>query len=82
MPTKRKQKNRARKSREADMSSDIENLDIMLDSNHFERGERRFSNSARRSESPRYNTLKFNESNSHSNSRENEIRDFAGNCHN
>ena len=39
MPTIRKQKNRARKSREADMLSDIENLDIMLGSNHFERDE-------------------------------------------
>ena len=39
MPTTRKQK-KARKSRGLDMLSDIENLDIMLGENHFERDER------------------------------------------
>ena len=39
MPTTRKQK-KARKSREAEMLSDIENLDIMLGGNHFDRNER------------------------------------------
>ena len=39
MPTTRKQK-KARKSREAEMLSDIENLDIMLGGDHFNRNER------------------------------------------
>ena len=39
MPTTRKQK-KTRKSREAEMLSDIENLDIMLGGNHFNRNER------------------------------------------
>ena len=50
MPTTRKQK-KARKSREAEMLSDIENLDIMLGGNHFirnERSESLNSNQARR----------------------------------
>ena len=50
MPTTRKQK-KARKSREAEMLSDIENLDIMLGGDHFirnERSESLNSNQARR----------------------------------
>ena len=50
MPTTRKQK-KARKSREAEMLSDIENLDIMLGGDHFNRNERSESlnsNQARR----------------------------------
>ena len=39
MPTTRKQK-KARKSRGLEMLSDIENLDIMLGENHFNRTER------------------------------------------
>ena len=49
MPTTRKQQSRARKSREADMLSDIENMDVLLDTNHFEREESEFSNSVRNS---------------------------------
>ena len=37
MPTTGKQKSKARKSREAHMLSDIENMDQMLGTNHFER---------------------------------------------
>ena len=50
MPTTRKQK-KARKSRETEMLSDIENLDIMLGGNHFSRDRRSeslYSNQARR----------------------------------
>ena len=50
MPTTRKQK-KARKSREVEMLSDIENLDIMLGGDHFNRNERSESlnsNQARR----------------------------------
>ena len=50
MPTTRKQK-KARKSREAEMLSDIEDLDIMLGGNHFNRNDRSESlnsNQARR----------------------------------
>ena len=53
MPTARKQK-KARKSRGIEMLSDIENLDIMLGDNHFNRSERDESpnnNCARRQES-------------------------------
>ena len=53
MPTTRKQK-KARKSREAEMLSDIENLDIMLGGSHFDRNERSesmYSNQAGRPES-------------------------------
>ena len=53
MPTTRKQK-KARRSREAEMLSDIENLDIMLGGNHFDRNERSesmYSNQAGRPES-------------------------------
>ena len=39
MPTTRRQK-KARKSRGIEMLSDIENLDIMLGENHFNRNER------------------------------------------
>ena len=77
MPTTRKQKSEARKSREVDMSSDMENMDIILGSNHVEREE-----AIRRPESSSYNALTNHDSNSHSNSRENEIKGFAGNGHN
>ena len=40
MPTSRKQKIKAGKSREADMLSDTENMDIMLGNNHVEREKR------------------------------------------
>ena len=42
MPTIRKQKSKARKSREADILSDIENLDIVLGGNRVEREESEF----------------------------------------
>ena len=50
MHTTRKQKSRARKSKEAEMLPDIENMDILLDSNRLERGESELSNSVRRPE--------------------------------
>ena len=56
MPTTRKQK-KARKPRETDMPSDIENIYTMLGGNHFEWDECKFSGSVRRPESPSYNTL-------------------------
>ena len=52
MPTTGKQTSKTGKLREADMLSDIENLDIMLGSNHQEREESELSNSVRRPESP------------------------------
>ena len=79
MPTTRKQKSKARKSREADMLSDIENLDLMFGSNHLEREESELSNSVRRPESPSWNALVNHDVNSHSNSREDENRVYAGN---
>ena len=47
MPTTRKQK-KARKSREADMFSDIKNLDVLLGGNHLERDDSKTSNFGRR----------------------------------
>ena len=64
------------------MFSDIGNLDIVLGGNYFERDGREFSNSVRRPASPSYKTSINKESNSHSNSKENEIRNFAGHGHN
>ena len=52
MTKTRKQKGRARKWREANMLSFIENLDIMRCSNHLEREGSEFSNTVRRPESP------------------------------
>ena len=59
MLTTRKQKRKARKSREADMLPDIENNHIMLGTNHFEREESDFSNFVRKPESPNYHTLGY-----------------------
>ena len=56
MPTTRKQK-KARKSREAEMLSNIENLDIMLSGNPLEREESEESNFGRMPENPSYDTL-------------------------
>ena len=70
MPTTKKQKSKARKSKEADVLSDIENLDIMFGSNHLEREESNFSNSVHRPECPRYNALVNHDVSSHSNSRD------------
>ena len=51
MPTTRKQK-KTRKSRGIEMLSDIENLDIMLEENHFNRNERDESLSSNRARRP------------------------------
>ena len=56
------------------MLSDIENLDIMLGSNHLEREESETSNSVHRPESPNYTALVNHDVNSHSNFKEDEIR--------
>ena len=54
----------------------------MLGSNHLDREESEISNSVRRPENPSYNALVNVDVNSHSNSREDEIRDYAGNSQN
>ena len=82
MPTTRKQKKRARKSREADMLSDIENLDIRLGGNRLEWEESEFSNSVRKPENLSYNALANHDVNSHSNSRDDEIWSYVGNGQN
>ena len=64
------------------MLSDLENMDIMLGSNHFEREVSEFENSASRHESPTYDALLDHNTNWHSYSGANEIRRFAGNCQN
>ena len=75
MPTTRKQK-KARKSR-VKMLSDIENLDVILGGNHLERDESETSNYCKSPESPSYGTLLNQDSNSHPNSHEAEIRTCA-----
>ena len=54
----------------------------MLDSNHYKREECELTNSVRRPESPSYNAFTNHTLYSHSNSRGNEIRGFAGNGQN
>ena len=44
MPTTRKQKTTARRSREADMLSDLENMDVMPGNDHVEREDIEFGN--------------------------------------
>ena len=71
MPTTRKQK-KTRKSRGIEMLSDIENLDIMLGENHFNRDERDeslSSNRARRPESTVEDEFENNDKNRHLDSR-------------
>ena len=80
MHTTRKEK-KATKSREQDMLSDIENLDIMLRENSLKREGSESSNLGRRPESPSYDTLMNQSVQSHSNSREAEIRSYARNGH-
>ena len=82
MPTTRKQKSKARKSRETDMLSDFENVDTLLCSNRREREQSEFSNSVRRPEIPSYNALVNHDVNSHCISREDEVSGFAGNGQN
>ena len=68
MPTTRKQK-KARKSRGIEMLSDLENLDIMLGENHFNRNERDgsvSSNFGRRPGSTSADELRNNDENRHS----------------
>ena len=78
MPSTRKQK-KARKSRVVDMLSYIENLNVMLGGNQLERDESETSNYGRRPQSPSYGTLLNQNSNSHRNSHETEIRTNAQN---
>ena len=46
------QKSKARRSREADMISDLENIDVMIGSGHSEKEDSEIGNSVRRPESP------------------------------
>ena len=81
IPSSRKQK-KARKSRVVDMLSDIENVDVMLGGNQLERDESETSNYGRRLQSPSYGTLLNQNSNSHPNSHETEIKTYAQNGQN
>ena len=81
MPTTRKQK-KARKSREAEMLSDIENIDIMLRGNHLERERSEFSDPIRGPDSSNYNAPENNGEDSYPNSRENISSDSANYGHN
>ena len=64
MPVTRKEKSKARRSREAEMISDLENMDVMIGSGHSGREDIEFGNSVRRPESHRYDALTDNNSNS------------------
>ena len=61
------------------MLSDIENPDIMLGGKNLQRKESENSNSVLGPESPSYNALVNNDVKTHSNSRKEEIRGYAGN---
>ena len=79
MSTSRKQK-KARKPRESDMLSDIENLDILLAGiTETEREESEPSNFGTRPDSPCYDASMNQNTNSHSNSREAEVRTYDQN---
>ena len=54
-------------------------MDVMIGSGLFQRENSEFGNSVRRPEIPSFDALIDHNSNSHSNSRENEIRGFTGN---
>ena len=64
------------------MLSELGNRDIMLDSNHLEREDIEFRHSASRPKIPNNDALLDRNSKSRTNSSENEIRLFVGNCHN
>ena len=70
MPTTRKQK-KARKSRGAEMLSDIKSLDNMSGGNHLEREESEYSDPSRRLGSPSDNAPEYGEENHYPKSREN-----------
>ena len=82
MLSTRKQKRKTRTSREAEMLSDLKNMDIMIGSNHFEGEDSEFGNTPRRPESLSYDALVDHNTNSFSNSGENKMRRFAGNGRN
>ena len=63
MPVTIKQKSKTRKSREADMISDLENMDVLIENSHYERADSEFGNSIRRPESPSYDALVDHNSN-------------------
>ena len=57
MLVSRKQKNRARRSRDADMILDQEKNDVMIGRGHYEGDDNEFGNSVRTFESPSYEIL-------------------------
>ena len=70
MPTTRQYKSKARKSRKAELISDLEKVDIMLGSDTFEREDSESGSSARRHEVPSYDALIDHNTYSYSYSRE------------
>ena len=61
------------------MILDLENMDMIIVSGHYEREDSEFGNSVRRPECLCYDALIDHNSNTLSNPRENEIGGFAGN---
>ena len=82
MLSTRKQNRKTRTSREAEMLSDLKNMDLMIGSNHFEGEDSEFGNTARRPESASYYALVHHNTYSFSISGENEIKRFARNGRN
>ena len=64
------------------MILDFENMDVMIESGHYEREDSEFGNFVRRPESPSYDALSDHNFNSQLISNENEIGGFAGNGQN
>ena len=71
MPDTQKQKNKARRSREAYMISDLENSDVMKGGSHYEKLDNEFGISVRRHDSLKYDAHVDHNSNTNSNSRGN-----------
>ena len=73
-----KQKSKNRKSREAAMISDLEKMDVMIGSSHYERTDSEFGNSVIRPESPSNEALVDNNSNTHSIHKKMKFGDLQG----
>ena len=79
MPTTRKQKIKAKRSKEADLTCDQENIDVIIGRDQHEKEDSEFEVSTRRAESPNCESLLNHNLNSNSHSKEYEIRRFAEN---
>ena len=79
MPVTRKQKNKIRRSRESEMTSDLEKMDETVGCSHYKREDSEFGNSVSRPKRSSYDVSVNHNANTHSKSRENKIKGFSGN---